>query len=77
MDDRAVGETLEGIGARPENAIMVGDNFRRDVAAAQAVGVRGVWIAAGRPSPDPSVTPFLTIDTLAELPDLLRDDASL
>lgn len=70
-DPRIYAVALEGIGARPENAIMVGDNFRRDVAAAQDVGIRGVWIAAGRPSPDPSVTPFLTIDTLAELPGLL------
>jgi putative hydrolase of the HAD superfamily len=70
-DPRIYAVTLEAIGSRPENAIMVGDNFRRDVTAAQAVGIRGVWIAAGRPSPDPSVTPFLTIDTLAELPALL------
>lgn len=70
-DPRIYAVTLEGIGARPENAIMVGDNFRRDVAAAQDAGIRAVWIAAGRPSPDPSATPFLTIDTLAELPGLL------
>lgn len=70
-DPRIYAVTLEGIGARPEEAIMVGDNFRRDVTAAQDAGIRGVWIAAGRPSPDSSVTPFLTIDTLAELPALL------
>lgn len=70
-DPRIYAVTLEAIGARPEEAIMVGDNFRRDVTAAQDIGIRGVWIAAGRPSPDLSVTPFLTIDTLAELPDRL------
>lgn len=66
-DPRIYAVTLEAIGARPEEAIMVGDNFRRDVTAAQDIGIRGVWIAAGRPSPDPSVTPFLRLDTLAEL----------
>ncbi len=70
-DPRIYAVTLEAIGARPEEAIMVGDNFRRDVTAAQDIGIRAVWIAAGRPSPNPSVTPFLTIDTLAELPALL------
>lgn len=70
-DPRIYAVTLEAIGARPEETIMVGDNFRRDVAAAQDAGIRGVWISAGMPSPDPSVTPFLTIDTLAELPALI------
>ena len=64
-------ETLRRLGLPAEACIMVGDNFDKDVAGAQALGIRGVWIADGRPLPDPSVTPFLTIDTLAELPDLL------
>ncbi len=64
-------ETLRRLGLPAEACIMVGDNFDKDVAGAQALGIRGVWIAAGRPSPDPSITPFLTIDSLAELPDLL------
>jgi putative hydrolase of the HAD superfamily len=70
-DPRIYAVALEGIGATAEETIMVGDNFRKDVTGAQDLGIRGVWIAAGRPSPDPSVTPFLTIDTLAELPELL------
>lgn len=70
-DPRIYAVALESIGARPEETIMVGDNFRKDVAGAQDVGIRGVWISAGMPSPDPSVTPFLVIETLAELPGLL------
>jgi putative hydrolase of the HAD superfamily len=64
-------ETLRRLGLPAEACVMVGDNFAKDVAGAQALGIRGVWIANGRPSPDPSVTPFLTVDSLAELPDLL------
>lgn len=64
-------ETLRRLGLPAEACVMVGDNFAKDVAGAQALGIRGVWIAAGRSSPDPSITPFLTVDSLAELPDLL------
>lgn len=64
-------EMLRRLDLPPEACIMVGDNFDKDVAGAQEVGIRGVWIADGRPDPDPSITPFLTIDSLAELPDLL------
>lgn len=61
-------ETLRQLGLPADDCIMVGDNFRRDVAGAQDVGIRGVWISAGQPSPDPSVTPFLTVESLMELP---------
>jgi putative hydrolase of the HAD superfamily len=64
-------ETLRRLGLPGSACVMVGDNFAKDVAGAQALGIRGVWIANGNPSPDPAVTPFLTIDSLAELPDLL------
>jgi len=67
-DPRIYEETLRQLGLPADACLMVGDNFRRDVAGAQDAGIPAVWIAAGRPSPDPSVTPFLTVDTLAELP---------
>jgi putative hydrolase of the HAD superfamily len=70
-DRRVYDETLRRMGLPADACVMVGDNFAKDVAGAQEIGIRGVWIADGRPSPDPSVTPFLTIDSLAELPDLL------
>jgi putative hydrolase of the HAD superfamily len=70
-DPRIYDAALQGIGATAEETIMVGDNFRRDVAGPQELGIRGVWISIGRPSPNPSVTPFLTIETLAKLPGLL------
>jgi putative hydrolase of the HAD superfamily len=64
-------ETLRRLGLPASACVMVGDNFVKDVAGAQAVGIRGVWIAGGRRWPDPAVTPFLSIGSLAELPDLL------
>lgn len=70
-DPRIYEQALKGAGSTAEETIMVGDNFRRDVAGAQEIGIRGVWISIGRPSPDPSVTPWLTIESLAELPELL------
>lgn len=35
----------------PEDAVMVGDNWRRDVEGATALGMRAVWITMGRPLP--------------------------
>lgn len=34
---------LEELGVAPENAMMVGDSLRADVAGAQALGMTGVW----------------------------------
>ena len=63
---------LELIDARPDAAVMVGDQLERDVAGAAALGIRTVW---KRPPPhdgrvDPK--PDATITTLSELGDVLR-----
>ncbi len=63
--------TLRTLGVAPDEAIMVGDNIRRDVAGSQAVGMRGVWIAESAPSAESSIHPDITIRTLAELPALI------
>jgi putative hydrolase of the HAD superfamily len=70
-DPQMYRETLRQLGAAPDECIMVGDNFRRDVVGAQDAGIRAVWISDGRPSPDATVTPFLSVVSLAELPGLL------
>jgi putative hydrolase of the HAD superfamily len=70
-DPHIYDEALRRLGLPAAACVMVGDNFRRDVAGAQALGIRGVWIAAGRPVPAGDVTPFLVVDSLAELPKLL------
>lgn len=72
-DPRVYGEALRQLGATPETTLMVGDSFARDVAGAQAIGIRAAWIAAGRRRPEGLVKPFLTVDTLAELPARLSE----
>lgn len=74
-DPRIYDETLRQLDLAADACVMVGDNFRRDVAGAQDAGIRGVWISAGRPTPDPAVTPFLTVESLADLPAALGLDA--
>jgi putative hydrolase of the HAD superfamily len=70
-DRRIYDETLQQLGLPAEACVMVGDNFRRDVAGAQAIGIRGVWISCGKPVPEGDVTPFLVVESLAELPERL------
>ena len=67
-DRRVYEETLRHLDLSPDECIMVGDNFRRDVAGAEDAGIRSVWISIGRPLPDSSVAPWLTVESLAELP---------
>ena len=70
-DPRIYEAALHGVGATADEALMVGDSFARDVAGAQAVGIRAAWIADGRSRPDPTVIPFLTVASLADLPAVL------
>jgi HAD superfamily hydrolase (TIGR01549 family) len=60
-------EALAALGARPEEALMVGDRRAADVAAGRAAGVDTVWI---RSSFDDGPEPDFEIGSLAELPDL-------
>ena len=61
---------LDPLGARPEDSVMVGDSWERDIVGALDAGLRAVWIADGRPEPesDPRVT---VVDSVRELDDLL------
>lgn len=60
-------QALQELGASPEETIMVGDSFARDVVGAQALGIRAVWISMGRPQPD-HAEPWMVVQSLAELP---------
>ena len=64
---------LDLLGAKPEETIMVGDSFSRDVLGAQEFGLRAVWISMGRQQPDGG-DPWLTIESLGELPMLLKPE---
>jgi putative hydrolase of the HAD superfamily len=61
---------LGPLGARPEDSVMVGDSWERDIVGSLDAGMRAVWIADGRTAPesDPRVT---VVDSVRELDDLL------
>lgn len=61
---------LQLMGSSPEETIMVGDSFARDVIGSQAIGIRAVWISMGREQPE-GAEPWLVVESLAELPDIL------
>jgi putative hydrolase of the HAD superfamily len=63
---------LQLLNASPEETIMVGDSFARDVVGAQAIGIRAVWISMGRPQPN-HAEPWMVVESLAELPNRLKD----
>lgn len=66
-------ETARRLGVPHEQCVMVGDRMADDIAGALRVGMRAVWRRNNSPWPKPdNVTPSAEIDTLAELPDLLR-----
>jgi putative hydrolase of the HAD superfamily len=46
---------LGALGVGPEEAVMVGDNWDRDIRGALDSGVAPIWIAGGRPVPDPDL----------------------
>ncbi len=71
-DRRIYNETVRQLGVPANECVMVGDNLRRDVAGAQESGIRGVWISCGKDLPDAAVTPFLVVESLADLPERLH-----
>jgi HAD superfamily hydrolase (TIGR01549 family) len=50
-DPLVFAHALETVGAPPEDALMVGDSWERDVEGALAAGLRAVWISHGRHAP--------------------------
>jgi putative hydrolase of the HAD superfamily len=68
-DERVYHHVLERVGAKPADAVMVGDDLERDVAGPQRVGIEGVWIdraGAGLPA-GTIVKPGRIIRALADL----------
>jgi len=50
-DPAVFAHALELIGVAPQDAVMVGDSWERDVTGALAAGMRAVWISHGRTPP--------------------------
>jgi putative hydrolase of the HAD superfamily len=47
---------LNRLGARPTDAVMIGDSWEADVVGAHAAGIRAIWFnPLRRPCPDPSL----------------------
>ena len=61
---------LDAIGTSAERTLFVGDRVREDYEGPRAVGMRAVIVTAHAEEPPPDGIPC--INTLAELPDLLR-----
>jgi HAD superfamily hydrolase (TIGR01458 family) len=64
------------LGIPADRAAMVGDDVRNDVLAAQTAGMTGVLVRTGKYRPEDveraGGRPDLVIDSVADLPDLLR-----
>jgi HAD superfamily hydrolase (TIGR01509 family) len=68
-DERIFARALAAVGARADEAWMVGDNLEADIRPAQRLGLRTCWLApAGRSGP----TDFTPTTRIARLPELER-----
>ena len=60
---------------KPEQVLMVGDDIDADIGGAQAAGIAGVLVRTGKYrqayAEASAVHPFVTLDSVAALPDLL------
>jgi HAD superfamily hydrolase (TIGR01458 family) len=66
---------LELIGCSAGQGVMIGDDIRGDVAAAQAAGLRALLVHTGKFQPsdlDSDIRPDGQLETIAELPDWWR-----
>ena len=73
---KATGElftaALERCGHNPEDALVVGDSYPRDIQGAIKAGIKGVWLNKSKEQlPEGSPQPFAQISSLEELKFLL------
>ena len=66
---------LTGLGVRPADAVMVGDDVESDVGGALRAGLAGVLVRTGKYRPEAvaasGVEPTATVDSIADVPALL------
>jgi len=65
-DPRVFAATLERMGARAADSVMVGDSLARDIAGAKRAGMRAVWVDRGLWR-EQGATPDATVRRLSEL----------
>jgi HAD superfamily hydrolase (TIGR01458 family) len=65
---------LEALGRGPETTLVVGDDLEADIGGGQAVGAATVLVRTGKGDPpsDADAEPDAVLDSVADLPDLLR-----
>jgi HAD superfamily hydrolase (TIGR01458 family) len=66
---------LDALGRRPQSALVVGDDLAADIGGGHAVGAATVLVRSGkgdRPQPGAQAEPDAVIDSVADLPGLLR-----
>ena len=61
---------LDGLGCSIEEAVHVGDHLLNDIAGAQELGIRTVWLE-GFDTSETDVNPTATIQRIADLPEAL------
>ena len=67
---------LEGVGARGEEVVMVGDTLDADILGANRMGIYSIWITRRTnfpPNDTLPIQPRAIIKSLGELPSLLRE----
>ncbi len=68
-DRRVFDHALSELNVKPSDAWMVGDNLQWEVAAPQALGIKGIWVdwkGTGLPA-DTGVVPDRIVRSIAEL----------
>lgn len=62
---------LEQLGVSPVNAVFVGDSPQHDVAGAQAVGMRAIWVRRADAVLTDSIKPNAIVDSLSSILSIL------
>ncbi len=65
-DERLFRRALTQAGVEPEEALMVGDDPRRDIDPAAKIGITTCWISLGRSYPAHAQSPAITFASIAE-----------
>jgi putative hydrolase of the HAD superfamily len=63
-DQRAFAEACRRLDARPDQVLMVGDNYEIDILAARAAGLTAVHLDRAGQHPEPDPSRIRTLDTL-------------
>ena len=71
-DPKIFMSALDSLGARPETTLMVGNSLKSDIAAAQAVGLRAIWVNRSDSSYDGDIKPDAEIGSLSEIHALIE-----